>query len=166
MRITIIPSDKTIGIDGDFLLSIQQDMSWVPENIHAVQWYDTWGEVEYTDDSPNERIEDIGLYEQAIIDFNNEKQRIEDEQKAQEEELKRIEDEQKAREEAIEASRDYLEELRSLRNQKLTQSDWTQVSDAPFTEEQKISWQSYRQALRDLPENTEDPKNPVWPVAP
>ena len=152
MRITIIPSDKTIGIDGDFLLSIQQDISWVPENIHAVQWYNTWGEVEYTDDSPNERIEELGIYQQAVIDFNNE--------------LKRIEDEQKAQEEAIEASRDYWEELRSLRNQKLTQSDWTQVSDAPFTEEQKISWQSYRQALRDLPENTEDPKNPVWPVAP
>jgi len=152
MRITIIPSDKTIGIDGDFLLSIQQDISWVPENIHAVQWYNTWGEVEYTDDSPNERIEELGIYQQAVIDFNNE--------------LKRIEDEQKAQEEAIEAARDYWGELRSLRNQKLTQSDWTQVSDAPFTEEQKISWQSYRQALRDLPENTEDPKNPVWPVAP
>ena len=148
MRITIIPSDKTIGIDGDFLLSIQQDISWVPENIHAFQWYNTWGEVEYTDDSPNERIEELGIYQQAVIDFNNELKRIEDEQKAQE------------------ASRDYWEELRSLRNQKLTQSDWTQVSDAPFTEEQKISWQSYRQALRDLPENTEDPKNPVWPVAP
>jgi hypothetical protein len=152
MRITIVPSDKTIGIDGDFLLSIQQDMSWVPENIHAVQWYDTRGEVEYTDGSPNERIEELGIYQQAVIDFNNE--------------LKRIEDEQKAREEAIEASRDYWEELRSLRNRKLTQSDWTQVSDAPFAEEQKVSWQSYRQALRDLPENTEDPKNPVWPVAP
>jgi hypothetical protein len=148
MRITIIPSDKTIGIDGDFLLSIQQDISWVPENIHAFQWYNTWGEVEYTDGSPNERIEELGIYQQAVIDFNNELKRIEDEQKAQE------------------ASRDYWEELRSLRNQKLTQSDWTQVSDAPFTEEQKISWQSYRQALRDLPENTEDPKNPVWPVAP
>jgi hypothetical protein len=152
MRITIVPSDKTIGIDGEFLLSIQQDMSWVPENIHAVQWYDTRGEVEYTDGSPNERIEELGIYQQAVIDFNNE--------------LKRIEDEQKAREEAIEASRDYWEEMRSLRNQKLTQSDWTQVSDAPFAEEQKVSWQSYRQELRDLPENTEDPKNPVWPVAP
>lgn len=152
MRITIIPSDKTIGIDGDFLLSIQQDFSWIPSNVHAVQWYETWGEVEYTDGSPNERIEELGIYQQAVIDFNNE--------------LKRIEDEQKTQEEAIEASRDYWEELRSLRNQKLTQSDWTQVSDAPFTEEQKVSWQSYRQALRDLPENTEDPKNPVWPVSP
>ena len=152
MRITIIPSDKTIGIDGDFLLSIQQDISWIPENIHAVQWYNTWGEVEYTDGSPNERIEELGIYQQAVIDFNNEKQRIEDEQKAQEE--------------AIEASRDYWKELRRLRDQKLTQCDWTQIADVPLAEEQKTAWATYRQALRDVPANTEDPKNPVWPAKP
>ena len=155
MRITIIPSDKTIGIDGDFLLSIQQDISWVPENIHAVQWYNTWGEVEYTDSSPNERIEELGIYQQAVIDFNNELKRIEDE---------RI---------AIEASRDYWEELRYLRNQRLTQSDWTQVYDAPLTELQKTAWQTYRQQLRDLPENITEPKPlvldsnyPSWPTVP
>ena len=156
MRITIIPSDKTIGIDGDFLLSIQQDISWVPENIHAVQWYNTWGEVEYTDGSPNERIEELGIYQQAVIDFNNEKQRIADEEKAQAE----------AQAEAIESARDYWVEMRDLRDRKLSKSDWTQIVDAPLTEEQKIAWGTYRQELRDLPENTEDPKNPVWPTAP
>ena len=152
MKITIIPSDNTIGIDGDFLLSIQQDISWIPENIHAVQWYNTWGEVEYTDGSPNERIEEHGIYQQAVIDFNNEKQRLEDEKIAQAE--------------AIEASRDYWKELRRLRDQKLTQCDWTQIADVPLAEEQKTAWATYRQALRDVPANTEDPKNPVWPTAP
>ena len=159
MRIAIIPSDKSIGIDGEFLLKIEQDFSWIPENVHAVQWYDTWGEVEYADGSPNERIEELGLYEQAIVDFNNEIQRIEDKQKAQEE--------------AIEASRDYWEELRDLRNQRLTQSDWTQVYDAPLTELQKTAWQTYRQQLRDLPENITEPKplvldsnHPSWPILP
>ena len=152
MKITIIPSDNTIGIDGDFLLSIQQDISWIPENIHAVQWYNTWGEVEYTDGSPNERIEELGIYQQAVIDFNNEKQRLEDEKIAQAE--------------AIEASRDYWKELRRLRDQKLTQCDWTQIADVPLAEEQKTAWATYRQALRDVPANTEDPKNPVWPTAP
>lgn len=150
MRITIIPSDKSIGINGEFLLKIEQDISWIPENVHAVQWYDNWGEVEYRDGSPNERIEELGIYEQAIVDFNNEIQRIDNEKIA--EEL------------AAEAARDYWEELRDLRNGRLTQSDWTQVSDAPLTEVQKTSWQTYRQQLRDLPENTEDPKNPIWPT--
>ena len=27
-------------------------------------------------------------------------------------------------------------------------------------------WMDYRQALRDLPANTVDPANPIWPVKP
>ena len=41
MRITIIPSDKSIGIDVEFLLKIEQDFSWIPENVRTIQWYDT-----------------------------------------------------------------------------------------------------------------------------
>ena len=74
---------------------------------------------------------------------------------------------------AIEAARDYWEELRVLRNQRLSDCDWTQMSDVPFTEEQKISWKNYRQLLRDLPESITDPKqlvvNPTdsnWPIKP
>jgi hypothetical protein len=53
--------------------------------------------------------------------------------------------------------------LRLNRNQKLTECDWTQVADAPVDQQ---AWAEYRQALRDLPENTIDPENPVWPVPP
>jgi len=34
------------------------------------------------------------------------------------------------------------------------------------TEEVKQAWLDYRQALRDLPGNTTDPENPVWPTPP
>jgi len=152
MRLIIIPSDKFISIDGQNILQIQQDFSWIPSNVHAVQWYETWGEVEYTDGLPNEKIEELGIYEQAVDTYNNEKQRLEDEKIAEAE--------------AIEAARDYWAELRYLRDQKLTQCDWTQIADVPLTEEQKIAWGTYRQALRDLPANTEDPKNSVWPTTP
>jgi len=159
MKITIIPIDKMIGIDGEFLSNIQQDFSWIPQNVHAVQWCETWGEIEYTDGSLNERIEELGIYEQAIDTYNNEKQRIENEIIS--------------KSEAIEAARDYWEELRLLRNQKLSECDWTQILDVPLTEEQKIAWQTYRQALRDLPANIEDPKplvldltHPDWPISP
>lgn len=53
--------------------------------------------------------------------------------------------------------------LRSERNKKLSECDWTQVNDSPVD---KDAWSSYRQALRDLPQNTTDPYNPVWPLAP
>ena len=53
--------------------------------------------------------------------------------------------------------------LRSKRTGLLMQCDWTQVSDAPVDQ---AAWASYRQALRDMPQNTTDPFNPVWPNPP
>jgi len=56
--------------------------------------------------------------------------------------------------------------MRADRNRLLTDCDWTQVSDAPVTDEQRAAWCIYRQALRDLPETTADLAAVVWPVAP
>jgi hypothetical protein len=54
-------------------------------------------------------------------------------------------------------------ELRQQRDAILYSTDWTQVPDAPVDRE---AWAAYRQALRDLPGNTTDPFNPVWPNKP
>jgi len=155
MRITILPADKYISIDNQGLLNVQQDLSWIPINVHAVQWYDTWGEVEYNDGNSNERIEELGIFEQAIQSHNNEVQRIENEKVA------------------TEAARDCWEELRFLRNEKLNECDWTQVADVQLSDAQKVEWTLYRQQLRDLPNNVIDPKplvldknHPDWPVQP
>lgn len=48
---------------------------------------------------------------------------------------------------------DLLIELRNIRNIILTDTDWTQIPDAPLTGEQKEQYRLYRQALRDLPSN-------------
>jgi cell division protein FtsL len=55
-----------------------------------------------------------------------------------------------------------LEQLRARRNQLLTETDYLALADSTLTDEMRI----YRQALRDLPANTVDPANPVWPVKP
>jgi hypothetical protein len=52
--------------------------------------------------------------------------------------------------------------LRYVRDEKLAETDWWAVGDRTMTAEQT----AYRQALRDLPANTTDPKNPVWPTKP
>lgn len=58
-------------------------------------------------------------------------------------------------------------ELRADRNKRIAQTDYLFTSDYPHTTpEAKQAWLDYRQALRDLPANTTDPENPVWPVAP
>lgn len=53
--------------------------------------------------------------------------------------------------------------FRSLRDTRLAACDWTQVPDAPVDQ---AAWAAYRQALRDLPSNTTDPRNPTWPTPP
>ena len=55
------------------------------------------------------------------------------------------------------------ESIRVKRNQKLLNSDWTQVLDAPGYRE---VWATYRQALRDVPQQTEFPTTVDWPVEP
>ena len=52
--------------------------------------------------------------------------------------------------------------LRAKRNQLLAETDYLALSDATLSEEMR----TYRQALRDLPDNTSDPANPTWPVKP
>jgi len=55
-----------------------------------------------------------------------------------------------------------LERFRDKRNLLLAETDWWASSDRTMTAEQT----AYRQALRDLPANTTDPENPVWPTKP
>jgi hypothetical protein len=47
----------------------------------------------------------------------------------------------------------FIENLRSRRDELLKESDWTQLLDVQqtFDEHTKVKWQEYRQELRDLP---------------
>lgn len=165
--LVLVHEDGTIGIDGDFLINIDSEyLSWVPENVSAFHWYvdRNQGEIQFKShpfDStqPNERVEELGIFAQAITTYNEELARR---AQAEADELA-----------AIEASTDYWELFRIERNYKLTLSDWSQLSDSPLTEAKKELWGVYRQELRDLPENIEDPQplvldpnHPSWPVAP
>ena len=55
-----------------------------------------------------------------------------------------------------------LGDLRRERNRLLAETDYLALVDSTLTDEMR----AYRQALRDLPANTEDPANPVWPTKP
>jgi hypothetical protein len=56
--------------------------------------------------------------------------------------------------------------IRTYRGTLLTQSDWTQLGDAPFTTEQKDAWTAYRQALRDLPQDYANANDVFFPEKP
>ncbi len=55
------------------------------------------------------------------------------------------------------------EEARQCRHELLVASDWTQVADAPVDQ---AAWATYRQALRDIPEQAGFPQDIQWPDPP
>lgn len=60
-----------------------------------------------------------------------------------------------------------LKDLRKERDELLTKTDKYALPDWPHESlDKQREWLDYRQALRDLPSNTEDPANPVWPTVP
>lgn len=57
--------------------------------------------------------------------------------------------------------------LRKTRDELLEKTDKYTTNDFPHaSEENKQAWLDYRKLLRDLPANTQDPENPVWPIPP
>lgn len=79
MRLTIIADDKTIGVDSVNIYPIE--LPQLDSSIHAVQWYETWGEVEFktvlVDGQPikpaNQIITDVTPYEWALTAWNEAK---------------------------------------------------------------------------------------------
>jgi len=59
--------------------------------------------------------------------------------------------------------------MRQRRTNLLKDTDWTQGEDSPLSAEKKAEWQTYRQALRDVPANNTSAVNKedvVWPTPP
>ncbi|SHF30583.1 tail fiber assembly protein [Vibrio gazogenes] len=58
------------------------------------------------------------------------------------------------------------DDIRVARNRLVSETDWTQIPDAPLTAEKKAEFTAYRQALRDIPQNHDDPDSVTWPSKP
>lgn len=61
MKVTIVPEDKTVVVDG--VAAIDIDMSGIDENIHAIQWRDNKGEIEWKESSEG------GIHNEEIFSF-------------------------------------------------------------------------------------------------
>lgn len=53
--------------------------------------------------------------------------------------------------------------VRDKRNSLLKESDWTQLSDSPAD---SVAWATYRQELREIPQQAGFPWAITWPIAP
>lgn len=56
--------------------------------------------------------------------------------------------------------------VRRKRNKLLAACDWTQLVDSPLSTEDKDAWATYRQALRNVPQQQVEPEDVVWPTSP
>lgn len=77
MRLTIVPSDNKVGVDNLFFDSIDLSICNIPSNIHALQWYDTEGEIEFTNNPDrtkpqNETISALPAWANACVTKWNE----------------------------------------------------------------------------------------------
>lgn len=104
MRLTIIPSDTTVYVDGVAYSNI--DLTWIPEidgkKIHALQWLDGTGHIEFVGPDQNLEITTLSLdgicnFEKAIDLWNEKKEEHDNLIKKQLEEEERIRKEEEDR---------------------------------------------------------------------
>ena len=156
MRLTIIQSDGTVIHDDLAYTELDLGNCGVPSNIHALQWCDGHGEIEFTDGKKNEKIESLPSWADACLNVWD---------KANEEAHK--EPDPPTPEEVAEDNKGRAKSL-------LQQTDWVELADVddpndpPFLTN-KADYRSYRAALREIainPPQTEIdfPKKPqaVW----
>lgn len=55
MKVTIVPADNSVSIDGVGLGEL--DLSFMDASVHAVQWYETHGEIEIKDPVTGRMVE-------------------------------------------------------------------------------------------------------------
>jgi len=69
---------------------------------------------------------------------------------------------------AYKASKDaeQAKSVRTSRDDKLKETDWTQLDDTPLSNTVKATWAIYRQALRDVTTQAGFPWTITWPDAP
>lgn len=168
-HVTVVPSDRLIIVGG---IPLQFDFS-APENMHALQWHEGSGHIEWTDDinhplTPADYAEDVAPF---VALWEAEKARLDEEASAAE---------------AVRLAEYNSEEsraarIRAERDRRINATTWLverhkeQVAEgitATLTDEEYSGLLAYRQALRDLPqqlgfpwEGPDDPACP-WPVKP
>ena len=148
-HVTVVSSDRLIIIDGN---ALRFDFP-APENMHALQWHDGSGHIEWTDDINHPLTPDD--YEADVAPFVDlweaEKARIEEEAAAAEASRLAEYNSEPARAARIRAERDRrLDATTWLVERHKEQT--TGAIKTSITEKDYNALLAYRQALRDLPQ--------------
>jgi len=112
MKVSIIPSDKTIIVDGQ-ALTFDYD---IDPTIHALQWDGDSGEIEYNDGIANEQFTDSTLVDSLVSAYEDEVERLEAEAQVT---AQAVVDEA----EALEAAKTYADHRRARYDDELPMGD-------------------------------------------
>ena len=112
MKVSIIPSDKTIIVDGQALTFNFA----IDPTIHALQWDGDSGEIEYNDGIANEQFTDSTLVDTLVSAYEDEVERLEAEAQAT---AQAVVDEA----EALEAAKTYADHRRVRYDDELPMGD-------------------------------------------
>lgn len=61
---------------------------------------------------------------------------------------------------------DIIQAIKHWRNKELAVSDWTQLPDVALSSDEVEAWRQYRQELREMLKQNDDPKLIVFPEPP
>lgn len=157
MKITIINKDKAVYKDNKSFNNL--NLLTVPSNIHALQWNETQGHIEFNDNTPNEIITELPSWvNDCLIEWET----------ANTNELNNLEDSNEPilEDSIVYTDQEKLASIRLQRDKRLLDCDWTQLSDTPASVN-KEAWANYRQLLRDLPSQSDlNLDIPNWPIPP
>lgn len=148
-HVTVVSSDRLIIVDG---IALCFDFS-APENMHALQWHEGSGHIEWTDDinhplTPDDYEADVAPF---VALWEAEKARLDEEAAAAE----------AARIAEYNSPEARAARIRSERNRRLDATTWlverhkeqtTGAIKTSITEKDYNALLAYRQALRDLPQ--------------
>ena len=149
-RIGIVTTDNAVTIGSTGIVGVTSIQKWIPSDVLEVWWDGKNGTIEYNDGKPMVGITSLpSIYNQAKLDWQYEWDRC----KAY-----------------GSSSHKAYRLLRTIRNTKLKESDWSQMPDSPLSDAKKEEWKTYRQALRDIPVTEPTPtsglQNITWPTEP
>lgn len=152
-RITIIPEDNSMSVDGVGQGGLDLSSCNIPSNVSALQWDGTEGEIEFDTAIDNEVITELPAWATACQAIWQTSKDEEDAKESGDLGLENGYDPNNLSDAFVSLSDAEKESLfKQDRNQRLTATDWTQLPDvvavkpAQWVEDFKV----YRQALRDL----------------